>query len=67
MKALISPLEKVYSYDGIQIGFRVAQVIEQEFDVALPFFWADCPDNCVADEWYYNDGKIEMIPTPPTE
>jgi hypothetical protein len=35
---------------------RVAQVEpdDQTFPVADPLFWTACPDNCVADQWYYD-------------
>ena len=51
MKALISPQE----------NNRICQVEAQDFPVADPLFWADCPDNCTT-EWTYNNGTF----TPPT-
>jgi hypothetical protein len=55
MKALISPLEPVENFDGTT-GYRVAEVEPdyKVFEVAKPFFWADCPDECSADIWYYD-------------
>jgi hypothetical protein len=50
MKALISPTEPRES------GFRVAQVLAQDFPVSDPLFWVDCPDNIVADQFWYKDG-----------
>ncbi len=55
MKALISPLEQVIDYLG-NSGCRVAQVEPLTFEVAEPLWWIDCPDDCVANEWYW----IEM-------
>lgn len=62
----------VYSvYENAQ---RVAQVEDTDFDVASPFFWVDCADNVVADQWYYDtsDSTIKQIinvaqPTNPPE
>lgn len=50
MKALISKIEPR------ETGYRVAQVEPDEnvFAVAVDLFWTDCPDDCVADEWFYN-------------
>lgn len=67
MKALISPNEKVYSYDGTELGSRVAQIEETEFPVAPPLFWIDCPDDCAADEWYYSEGQLYIKPEPVIE
>lgn len=49
---------------------RVAQVEPDDkvFEVYKTLFWVDCPDNCVADEWYYKDGavysKAQGVPMP---
>ena len=51
---------------------RVAQVEpdNQIFPVAEPLYWFDCPDNCIADEWYFKDGvcsvKPQDVPSPAT-
>ena len=57
MLALISPNE----------NNRICQVEEQDFPVADPLFWADCPDDCTT-EWTYTDGVFNppMPPAPPT-
>jgi hypothetical protein len=47
------------------VGERVAQVEAQSFEVAAPLFWIDCPDDCVADVWWYYNGTCEVMPTPP--
>lgn len=69
MKALVSPNEvRTYEENGVTLeGCRVAQV-EQDanmFPVAEPLFWADCPDNCVADQWFYCNGVVREVPPPP--
>lgn len=57
MKALVSPNEPAYSYDGTLLGQRIAQVSDTPFPVAPPLFWTDCPDDCIADLWYYSNGQ----------
>lgn len=64
MKALISPNEKVTDYLG-NVGERVAQVQQMSFEVAPPLFWTDCPNDCVADQWWYYGGSCQPIPQPP--
>lgn len=63
MKALISPNEPVQNWDGTT-GYRVAEVVTQEFEVAQPLFWVDCPDDCIADQWYYNTSTNICEPKP---
>jgi hypothetical protein len=65
MKALISPKEIVYNYDN-STGARIAQVDENGFDIAEPLFWVTCNNSIVADKYYYSNGQIQIIPTPPT-
>ena len=64
MKALISPQEKRTDYQG-NVGERIAQVEQTEFEVAPPLHWVDCPDDCVADIWWYYQGICEPMPQPP--
>ena len=66
MKALISPNEKITDFES-NVGERVAQVEPDvnEFPVANPLFWVDCPDDCVADVWWYYQGTCQVIPQPP--
>jgi hypothetical protein len=61
MKALISPNEPR------ETGYRVAEVEQQEFEVALPLFWVGCADDVVADQFWYDpsDQTIKPIPVPP--
>jgi hypothetical protein len=56
MKALISPNE----------NNRIAEVQSQDFPVAEPLFWTDCPDDCTT-QWTYTDGvfnpPVISVPT----
>jgi hypothetical protein len=79
MQALISPNEFfdirwVSSWEASEEGWvpvystlvncwRVAEISEQIFEVAPPLFWLDCPENCVANDWYYKDGYVYQKPT----
>jgi hypothetical protein len=58
MKALVSTIEPV------KTGFRIAQVEQDEniFSVAVDLFWIDCPDNTVADQYFYEPSTQEIIP-----
>jgi len=58
MKALITPNEIR------EQGYRVAQVEQQEFEVALPLFWVDCDDTIVADKFWFDptDNSFKEIP-----
>lgn len=64
MKALISPNEKVTDPLG-NVGERVAQVQHMSFEVSPPLFWVDCPNDCVADQWWYYNGSCQPIPQAP--
>jgi len=59
MKALISPNEPRYS------GYRVAQVEQQEFEVAPPLFWVNCDDTVKADLFWYDPADQTIKPNPP--
>jgi hypothetical protein len=62
MKALISTIELRQS------GYRVAQVEPDDkiFPLTPPLFWADCPDDMVADRFWYNPATqgYEVTPAP---
>ena len=60
-QALISPLEPV------EAGYRVAEVAPAAFEVAPPFFWAECADEVVADKFWYDpvSEALEPVPLPP--
>lgn len=65
----------VSTVSTIEGCYRVVQT-EQDgsvFEVAQPLFWADCPDDCQMDKWYYKDGQCHKkpenleVPTTPVE
>lgn len=41
---------------------RVAEVCDTEFEVAEPFFWVDCADNVIADQFYYDTQSLSIYP-----
>jgi len=49
--------------ESVQNCQRVAEVEPQEFEVAEPLYWIDCPDECKADQWYFKDGQVYPKPT----
>lgn len=51
-------------YSEIENCQRVAQIEPEDkiFKVAQPLHWVDCPESCVADEWYYKDGQCIKKP-----
>ena len=63
--ALISPEEKVYSYDGSLLGERIAEVSANSFEVAPPLFWVSCADDVIADQWYWTGNSCQLVPAPP--
>lgn len=67
MKALVSPNENSYSYDGSVLGSRIAQVDSVGFPVAPPLFWINCPEDCSADLWYYSNGQCLPKPVSPQQ
>lgn len=58
MKALISPIEP---FGG---GYRIAQIQQQEFEVAEPLFWINCESTVnPAVSWYDpTDQQIKLLP-----
>jgi hypothetical protein len=66
MKALISPMEIRTDYKG-DSGIRIAQVEPDDkiFEVAYPLHWIDCPDECIADVWWYFENICQIMPQPP--
>jgi hypothetical protein len=76
MKALISPNESfdlswisswnenIPVYSEILNCQRIAEVKSdtEVFEVAQPLYWVDCPDNCVADQWYCKEGVAYIKP-----
>lgn len=41
---------------------RVAEVSDSSFEVAPPLFWADCSDEVIADQWYYDTETSQFNP-----
>lgn len=58
MKALISPIEPR------EAGYRVAQVADNQFDVASPLFWVDCSNDVKADQFWYDPSDETIKPNP---
>lgn len=59
MKALINPLQNNF----------VVQVEpdDQTFEIGLPLYWLDCPDNVIAYQYQYIENQFVLyIPEPPT-
>lgn len=54
MKALIDP----------RYNNRICQVQEDDFVVAEPLYWTDCPSDCTT-EWTYNGSEF-LPPAPPS-
>lgn len=42
-------------------GTRVCEVAAQEFPVAPPLHWLDCPDDIVADRFTLEDGDFKPV------
>lgn len=64
-QALISPEEKVYGYNGVLLGERVAWVATDATEIGLPLFWMPCNDDVVADQWYYDTVTFQIVAIPP--
>lgn len=64
MKALISPEENAYAWDGQILGARVAEVSIADFPVAPPLFWLDCADDVTADGYYFDREAGVILPKP---
>jgi hypothetical protein len=62
-QALISPNEPREN------GYRVAEVVEQPFEVNPVLFWVECADDVVADVYYYDPAtqQIVLVPVPEPE
>jgi len=57
-QALISPNEPR------EVGYRVAQIESETFEVGAPLFWTPCEDDVVADQFWYDptDKLIKTFP-----
>jgi hypothetical protein len=64
-KALISPLEEVLDVNTNQIiGIRIVDIAVVPFEVAYPFYWIDCADDTIADQFYYSIETSEILKVP---
>jgi hypothetical protein len=57
-----TPPEPIYTQ--IENSCRIAEVLNQTFEVALPLFWTECANDVVADQFYYNTNDKEIYPKP---
>lgn len=64
MFALISPEEKIYDFEGVEIGVRIAEVSKEAFDVAKPLYWISCTEGVDDTTHYYNENKKEICDKP---
>lgn len=48
------------------LNSRVIQVEQQQFPVAQPLYWLDCPENCQAG-WAYTNNEFLPPPQPTPE
>jgi hypothetical protein len=68
-KALISPSE-TRRISETETGYRVADVVDTQFDVASPLFWIDVPDDTTTSK-VYNPSNQQLVdewfPPDPTE
>lgn len=51
-------------YSSLENSCRIAEVEENQFPVAPPMNWVDCPNDCQADEWYYNTSTNQCVIKP---
>ena len=60
------PGKYVPLYEVIPNSARVAQVVDVggSFPIAPPFFWVECNDDVVADQWYYDTQTEQIIVIP---
>lgn len=58
--ALISPTEKTGQ------GLRIAEVVNNPFEVAAPLFFVECQNDVIAERFYYDPqaGIVEFVPSP---
>jgi hypothetical protein len=72
MKALISSNEEsiqITAWNGniptfTILGYRVAEVTENAFEVASALFWVDCDSSVVADRYYYDVNSKTILVKP---
>lgn len=64
MFALIDPLSIQNDFDGNPLGPRVADIVETEFPVADPYFWADFPPDIAPGILYWDGSSVCSYPFP---
>jgi len=63
--ALISSTENALNPNTQDVlGWRVAEVVSEPFEVYKTLFFVECSEEVVANEWYYDqsDKQIKQIP-----
>ena len=58
-KALISPNE-LKMISATETGYRIADIVDNEFDVASPLFWIDVPDDTTKEK-VYNPSNQQLV------
>lgn len=65
MKVLISPNETVLDPNTNEaIGARLCDIVDVEFEVASPLFWADCPEGVSSSTHFYDLSSSTFGVTP---
>ena len=64
-KALISSIETVEDEVG-NVGFRIADISESEYEVHESLFWVDCSDNTNTVDFFYLNDNIVLKSKLPT-
>ena len=65
MYALISSTENILDPNTQEVlGWRIAQIVEQPFEVYKTLFFVECSNEINANDWYYdnNDQQFKQIP-----
>lgn len=55
-----TPAEVIFS--NIENAYRIIEVANQSFEVSKPLFWVDCPDETIADAWYFDINTSLCLP-----
>lgn len=65
MYALISSTENILDPNTQEVlGWRIAQIVEQPFEVYKTLFFVECSNEINANDWYYdnNNQQFKQIP-----
>jgi len=52
----------IYNPTYTEVGMRIWEVAENEFDVHPDLFWVDCADDVTATTHYYENESIVLLP-----